>query len=142
MKNQEVVHRVWTHLRIALLWVRKSGVLKQRVVQKLKCLGHPKTPSMIHNYEHELSFDKTPLFNVKMNGSSYFCFNISCINPEANFDEDFEYDNGRKSSLMGTVHEDEDYCYGYEEEEEIDKRAEEFIAKFYQQMKLQKQNQQ
>ncbi|OIW13421.1 hypothetical protein TanjilG_33070 [Lupinus angustifolius] len=134
MKNKEVVHEAWTHLRIESQWVRKVGVLKHHVVQKLKYLGHPTTPSMIHNYEHELSFDKTPRYC-----SSYFCFNISSINPKANFDQDFEYDNGRKSSLFGIVHEDEDYCYGYEEEE-IDKRAEEFIAKFYQQMKFQREN--
>lgn len=75
--------------------------------------------------------------------------NFPCINPVVDFDYDFQkdgedengngvYDNdddGRRHRfLKGGLEED---CG--EEEEEIDVKAEKFIAKFYEQMKLQRQ---
>ncbi|KAJ1412578.1 hypothetical protein SESBI_20306 [Sesbania bispinosa] len=140
MKNSEVVRRAWNRLRLALLWARKRGALRRRVV--LKCLGHTTTPitQSHYYYERELSFDKTPIFHVKMYRPPSMCFSlprIPCINPQIDFEDDIKYEHE-----MGSGHHDEEYYCGYQEEEaaaEIDKRAEEFIAKFHQQMKLQRQ---
>ena len=118
--------------------------MEVRVVPKyLKCMGHTTPPSQIthYYYERELSFDKTPLFNVKMYRPSSMRFHIPCLNPRLDFEDDvhdFQYDNGTKSSLMDDDDKEEEE-EEEEEEAEIDKRAEEFIAKFYQQMKLQRQ---
>ncbi|KAF2325105.1 hypothetical protein GH714_022791 [Hevea brasiliensis] len=65
--------------------------------------------------------------------------------PQVDFDCDFdddeggyEYDDGgRRSFMKGGEEEYEERIP--EEEKEIDLRAEEFIAKFYEQMKLQRQ---
>ena len=175
LKNRDVVHRAWNLLRLSLLWARKGGVFRRRLAMELrlvpkylKRLGHTTAPqsSKIHYFERELSFDKTPIFHVKMYRPSSMRFHlphIPCINPHVDFDYDFEddndnvgyeYDNGRKSNaLMDAGHHDEECYHGYdgcqemaygeeqeqEDEEGIDKRAEEFIAKFYRQMKLQRQ---
>ncbi|KAK7269633.1 hypothetical protein RIF29_22366 [Crotalaria pallida] len=163
LKKRDVANRAWNLLRFSLLWARKGAMFRRgvvmdqlRVVPKyLKRLGHTAPPSQIHYFERELSFDKTPIFNVKMHRPSSMRFSlphIPCINPHVDFDYDFNddednvgYDDGRKSALMI---QDEEYYHGYEgcqeiasdeEQEGIDERAEEFIAKFYQQMKLQRQ---
>lgn len=175
LKNRGVGHRAWSLLRASLLWASKGGVLRRRVAMELrlvpkylKRLGHTAPPpSHIHYFERELSFDKTPIFHVKMYRPTSMRFHlphIPCIKPHVDFDYDFnddgnvEYDTGRKSALMDAGDSrDQEFCHDYyegcqemmgcgEEEEEqqadaqgIDKQAEEFIAKFYQQMRLQRQ---
>lgn len=167
LKNRGVGNRAWNLLRVSLLWARKGGVLRRRVAMELrlvpkylKRLGHNNSPPCHINYfERELSFDKTPIFHVKMYRPSSMRFHlphIPCINPHAvDFDYDFndddvECENARKSVIMdaGEREEEEVYCdyegceemdCGEEEEQGVDKRAEDFIAKFYQQMKLQRQ---
>ncbi|KAI4326430.1 hypothetical protein MLD38_031746 [Melastoma candidum] len=108
--------------------------------------------------ERELSFEKTPMVHVKMHRphSQFVMPCLPCINPRTDYEYDFDLDR-------------EDYCsdegyVGYndagriccvennleegptpralrevEAAEGIDFKAEEFIAKFYQQMKLQRQ---
>ncbi|QCE06647.1 hypothetical protein DEO72_LG9g1661 [Vigna unguiculata] len=173
LKNRGVGHRAWNLLRVTLLWARKGGVLRRKVAMELrlvpkylKRLGHSNTPpSHIHYFERELSFDKTPIFHVKMYRPTSMRFHlphIPCINPQVDFeydfdddDDDVEYDTGRKSALTAAGECDQEFYDDYErrlemtscseqEEQEadaqgIDKRAEEFIQKFYQQMKLQRQ---
>ncbi|KAL6339560.1 hypothetical protein AAG906_034645 [Vitis piasezkii] len=157
-RERQLGRRAWNLLRLVLLWARKGGVFKRslmmelRLVPKfLKKLGNSRHDS-IHYGERELSFDDTPIFHVKMHrpGSMRFKMpHIPCINPQVDFDYDFEFngDDGgevgdgeeaRKSFLMGGDEEDSG-CGGCEEEEGIDVKAEEFIAKFYAQMKLQRQ---
>ncbi|KAE9618816.1 hypothetical protein Lal_00047382 [Lupinus albus] len=165
LKKHDVTHRAWNLLRFSLLWARKGGMFRRKVVMDqlrlvpkyLKRLGHTAPTSQINYFERELSFDDTPIFHVKMHRPSSMRFtlpHIPCINPHVDFDYDFndnedavEYEKGRKSVL---IIKDEEYYHGYEgcqenapnEEEEhegIDERAEEFIAQFYQQMKLQRQ---
>ncbi|KAL3604457.1 hypothetical protein D5086_005316 [Populus alba] len=166
--GNDVAHRAWNILRLALLWARKGGVFKRRllmdhlrVVRKfLKSLGHH-TPRrrQLHYGEHELSFDKTPIFHVKMHRPASMRFNIPCITPQVDFDYDFDgdvceddiqqdgsvyecYDGMRRSFLLkGGDEEEYETCEEKipAEEEGIDVRAEEFIAKFRQQMRLQRQ---
>ncbi|KAI6705832.1 hypothetical protein NL676_008794 [Syzygium grande] len=78
-----------------------------------------------------------------------------CINPHVNFNPEFdddddddrlcyEYEAVRKTFLKNGGEEEtrfdkEDGRMEIEEEQGIDRRAEEFIAKFYEQMKLQRQ---
>ncbi|RDX81864.1 hypothetical protein CR513_37400, partial [Mucuna pruriens] len=157
MKNHGVGNRAWNLLRVSLVWARKGGVLRRRVAMELrlvpkylKRLGHNTPPSHFHYLERELSFDKTPIFHVKMYRPSSMRFHlprIPCIKPHVDFDYDFndedEYDTGRKSALMDVGDHEGCQDMAYEEEEAdaqgIDMRAEEFIAKFYQQIKLQRQ---
>ncbi|GKU86970.1 hypothetical protein SLEP1_g1433 [Rubroshorea leprosula] len=163
MPKKNCVNRAWNLLRVALmLWTRKGGVFKRRLAMELrlgakylKSLGHRAYRDQIHYGERELTFDKTPIFHVKMHRPASMRFLFPCIGAEqVDFDYDFGddgvygYDSGRKSFLKGEAEEEE---YGYdcceqkapgeeeEEEEEIDSKAEAFIAKFYEQIKLQRQ---
>lgn len=155
-KNGDFGHRAWNILRLALLWARKGGVFKRRLTVELrvlpkflKSLGHHTTTprTQLHYGERQLSFDKTPIFHVKMHRPASMRFNIPCITPQVDFDYDFdedqedEYDDGGRRSFLKSGGEEEEYEEETipEEEKEIDLRAEEFIAKFYEQMKLQRQ---
>ncbi|KAL2485744.1 hypothetical protein Adt_30500 [Abeliophyllum distichum] len=118
--------------------------------------------------EHELSFDQTPIIHVKMHRPSSLRFkmpHIPCINPHVDFDYDFEFNDDldriyyndvpRKSFLKGVeddVDHDDDHDHhddhGFDQDceeiygpsdEGIDLKAEQFIAKFYEQMKMQRQ---
>ncbi|XP_048132748.1 uncharacterized protein LOC115757010 [Rhodamnia argentea] len=150
----------WNLLRLVLLWARKGGALKLqlRLVPKfLKTIGQATPSSQIWYGERELSFDKTPVVHVKMHRpGSMRCHlpHIPCINPHVDLDPEFDdeddqlcygYDAARKSFLENggreETHFDEevDGRMDMEEEQEIDTRAEEFIARFYEQMKLQRQ---
>ncbi|CAK8572739.1 unnamed protein product [Lathyrus sativus] len=168
LKNRNVGRRAWNILRLSLLWARKSGVFRRKLVTELrlvpkylKRLGHTNTPdNQIHYFERELSFDETPMFNVKMYRPSSMRFHIPCINSRVDFDYDFndddgivEYDNGRNIDLVDVGDYDQELDHGVEGCQEmgfreevqevgvqgIDKRADEFIAKFHQQMRLQRQ---
>lgn len=152
----------WSLLRLALMWARKGGAFKLqlRLVPKfLKTVGQATPRGQIWYGERELSFEKSPVVHVKMHrpGSMRFHLpHIPCINPHVDFDPEFDgdddddarlcygYDSVRKSFLEDrgeeeTRFEEEDGRTETEEEQGIDARAEEFIAKFYAQMKLQRQ---
>ncbi|GMN52347.1 hypothetical protein TIFTF001_021490 [Ficus carica] len=144
-RNSDVGRRALNILRIALLWARKGGVLRRRLMTELRLLpkfmrglGHVDTTSAQRNRiirygERQLSFDKTPIFpriTVKVNGSSSMRFlhnHIRCLNPPVEDFDDYEfggeeydvvYDTARKSFL--TNGEDQEYYdeEGGEEEEE------------------------
>ncbi|XP_030532642.2 uncharacterized protein LOC115742478 [Rhodamnia argentea] len=109
----------------------------------------------IHYGERQLSFEETPIFRVKMHrprGSmrSHFCLpRIPCISPDVDFNDGFgdDEDSGECDWERKILVADGDRgeCVYDErasessEEEGIDERAEEFIAKFYEQMRLQRQ---
>ncbi|XVF80646.1 hypothetical protein PTKIN_Ptkin15bG0090800 [Pterospermum kingtungense] len=171
-KNSDIGRRAWNLLRLALLWTRKGGLFKRRLMMEirlvpkfLKGLGHSTAPhrhdQISHYKERELSFDETPICHFKMHRPASMRFLIPCISyEEVDFDYDFGideydrasgYDSGRKSYSTGSEKEEEGQekeC-GYEgcdekspyplEEEGIDSKAEKFIAKFYEEMKLQRQ---
>ncbi|KAE8696987.1 CTP synthase family protein isoform 1 [Hibiscus syriacus] len=173
-KKSDVAQRAWNLLRLALLWARKGGVFKRRLMMELrllpkfiKSLAHTSTRNdhqMINS--RQLSFDETPIFHFKVHHHrlASMRFLLPCIRTEeVDFDYDFgideyDYNNGRESNLLGSesyVEEEEVeecgyegsdekenswYPYSYEfEDEGIDSKAEKFIAKFYEQMRLQRQ---
>ncbi|XP_010259377.1 PREDICTED: uncharacterized protein LOC104598837 [Nelumbo nucifera] len=135
----------------------------------IKSLRNTAARDSIRYGERELSFDDTPLFHFKTpHRPASRRFHIPCINiPPVDFDFDFRDDycndhdkkdgaynqRGRRSFPGEEEEEERDYdCEGSrddeqnselvpcgEEEEGIDLRAEEFIAKFYAQIKLQRQ---
>ncbi|XVF22127.1 hypothetical protein REPUB_Repub12eG0147100 [Reevesia pubescens] len=173
-KNSDIAQRAWSLMRLALLWRRKGGLFKRRLMIELrlvpkflKGLGHTTTPhhDRLHYKERQLSFEKTPIFHVKMHRPASMRFLLPCISPEkVDFDYDFGindeydgvygYDSGRKSYYSDDQEEEErgeekecgyDGCDEIEEspypleQEGIDSKAEKFISKFYEQMKLQRQ---
>lgn len=99
--------------------------MELRVVPKLiKNLKHSSSEDdRLHYGERELSFDKTPIFHVKMYRPTSMRYLIPCISPQV----DFDY-----------LEEEEEEAVALEEEG-IDVRAEEFIDNFYKQIKLQRQ---
>ncbi|CAH8305370.1 unnamed protein product [Eruca vesicaria subsp. sativa] len=151
--------RAWSLVRMALLWGRKGGIFKKwhmfelrnLVSKHLKALAHhhsSSVDSVRYLGEKQLSFDETPIFNVKMHRPASMRFLLPCIAPPVDFDYDFELD--RQDSVRSYGYYDDsrnEKCdravENYQEEEEgekgVDVRADEFIANFYQQMKLQRQ---
>ncbi|KAE8708700.1 CTP synthase family protein isoform 1 [Hibiscus syriacus] len=178
-KKSVVGERAWNLLRLAVLWGRKGGVFKRRLMMELrlvpkflKGLAHPSTRNdhqiiSSHYMERQFSFNGTPIFHVKIHhhrlASSSMRFLLPCISAEeVDFDYDFsvnDHDNGRTSYSTGSETDVEDlgeaeecgyegcdekengpYVYSYEiEDEGIDSKAEKFIAKFHEQMRLQRQ---
>lgn len=114
--------------------------------------------------EREFSFEETPAFHFKT--PSIRLPRLPCITPAADFDRDDNYiffKREKKNEFFNKEFQEEcsmDCCEGgeddgvdcfdeegvscgelieVEEEQGIDSKAEEFIAKFYEQMKLQRQ---
>ncbi|KAK5776365.1 hypothetical protein GOBAR_AA39266 [Gossypium barbadense] len=154
--------RAWSFLRLALLWARKGGVFKRRltmvdfrlVIPKfLKSSTAAPRHDRLHYKEREFSFDETPIFHVKVHRSASMRFLLPCISPTEAVDfEDHEiYSCGNSKNSYSTCSDivEEGEEMGYEgcdekspyplEEEGIDLKAEKFIAKFYEQIKLQRQ---
>lgn len=166
MKKSNTARRAWNNLRLALLWARKGGVLRRRLMLNLpkyiKSLRHHERRGALRAYgERQLSFDDTPVIHVRMHRPSSLRFklpHIPCINPaRVDFDFDFNDDNDEgfyyddvvaRKSFLKSADDDEEY-YGYDQvcedkiqesdDQGIDMKAEEFIAKFYEQIKLQRQ---
>ncbi|KAL3849714.1 hypothetical protein ACJIZ3_011596 [Penstemon smallii] len=161
-KNTPIVgRRAWSILRLALLWARKGGLFRNRLVFSLNVLGKGIRKLRNSNYEQqrgalvygdrEFSFDDTPIIHVKMHRPSSLRFkmpHIPCIKPQVDFDYDFEFDDdnqicyGLDESSNRLINEDEDEIDvngDFDEEDGIDLKAEQFIAKFYEQMKMQRQ---
>lgn len=126
----------------------------------IKSLRHHQRGGALRAYgERQLSFDDTPVIHVRMHRPSSLRFklpHIPCINPaQVDFDFDFnddnDYDDVARKSFLKSADDDEDdeEYYGYDQvcedntregdDQGIDMKAEEFIAKFYEQMKLQRQ---
>lgn len=112
--------------------------------------------------ERQLSFEDSPVIHIKMHRPSSLRFklpHIPCFNPaQVDFDFDFNddddndnddgfyYDEMARKSFLKSANEEEYYGYGEEvcedvncDDQGIDVKAEEFIANFYEQMKLQRQ---
>ncbi|KAI3668306.1 hypothetical protein L6452_43383 [Arctium lappa] len=117
--------------------------------------------------DRQLSFDATPMIHIRMHRPNSMRFrlpHIPCINPtHSNHGHMFDFDDDddqidyqpRNTSFLiigngggqqeEEEEEEEEYIYDTNEEEEdqiengIDLKAEEFIANFYEQLKLQRQ---
>lgn len=158
-KKSLVASRAWNVLRLALLWARKGGLFRNRLVVNLSVFGDAIRKLRHSNSggrgalaygDREFSFDDTPIIHVKMYRPSSMRFKlpqIPCIKPQVDFDYDFEDDrvfeadhevDCHRISFLKNSEEDEEgeECYG---DEGIDLKAEMFIAKFYEQIKLQRQ---
>jgi hypothetical protein len=147
--------RAWNVLRLALLWTRKGGsVFNLKLIRlpnymKAIRIRNQKSTVGYHYGERQLSFDDTPVFHVKMHRPPSLRFrlpHIPCINPhiDLRFDDedllsqyldDDKLDNCTARLSFLKPGDDEDA----EEDEGIDRKAEEFIANFYQQIRLQRQ---
>ncbi|GAB4841742.1 hypothetical protein Ancab_022464 [Ancistrocladus abbreviatus] len=152
-ERSNAAQRAWNLLRLALLWARKGGLLKCRLIMAelkvvpkfLKGLKHSGSRDMIRYGERELSFDETPVIHLRMSRPASLRFIMPCIKPQ---DDDvvFGSDEARMSFLENAAcKEQENGEQGYDsmvhndDDEGIDVKAEEFIAKFYEQIKLQRQ---
>ncbi|KAJ0978542.1 hypothetical protein J5N97_014016 [Dioscorea zingiberensis] len=162
-KRISVSKRAWRLLRAALVWVRKGGAFKRSLLLALKLSG-ARQHNRLHYFEREFSFSETPSFRLKLHRPR-----IPCINPPQAFyysedDQDSTaainvFFNGCNADHDHDLIDQEDY-YNIQEfkgqgqeddiddddddeqvdhEQEIDSKAEEFIAKFYQEIKLQRQ---
>ncbi|KAF5937352.1 hypothetical protein HYC85_024858 [Camellia sinensis] len=171
-KKSSIATRAWNILRLALLWARKCVVFKirrlmmdlRRFHKFLKTLAHYSTDChrsaiTVHYGERQLSFDNTPIIQVKMHCHSSMRFKmprIPCINHsqvdfnydfESNGDNDYEMncdfidddEDGARKSFLKCGNEDDCEDIVACDDEGIDLKAEQFIAKFYEQMKIRRQ---
>ncbi|WOL18435.1 hypothetical protein Cni_G27230 [Canna indica] len=156
--------RAWRLLRLALLWARKGGALKRGIfvdlrvkpgyLKSLKLPGGRRADRLRFG-EREFSFEETPAFHFKTPPMRLH-LRIPCITPAA---ADFDYDGlddlvfAERDTYCGysiddiaddstSIADQRELEDGVEEEEEevgIDRKAEKFIEKFYEQMKMQRQ---
>ncbi|KAI4304517.1 hypothetical protein MLD38_040013 [Melastoma candidum] len=131
--------KAWDVLRLALRWARKGRMFRRRILGDLHALpwllrsiNRPANQDLLFYGERELSFEKTPVVRVRMHRP--LCVGFPCINLRPNsFDHDFGRDSPDYHERLGNVAGEE------EGEGWVDARAEEFIARFYEQMRLQRQ---
>ncbi|KAK4418079.1 hypothetical protein Salat_2220600 [Sesamum alatum] len=150
-KSSVVARRAWNILRLALLWARKGGLFRNRLMLNLnvyvrKLLHSNEARGALAYGDREFSFDDTPIFHVKMHRrSSSLRFklpHIPCIKPHVvDFEYDFDYDDHEDhvTNDQDEMSEDEETNESCCDDQGIDLKAEEFIARFYEQMKLQRQ---
>lgn len=113
--------------------------------------GRQRAEQQLHFGEREFSFQETPIIHFKTPSARFLCF--PCIAAPA-ADEDFfmvhKQDRRSTSTTSGYsigdgevapewLELDEKDVQGEEELEGIDRKAEQFIAKFYEQIKMQRQ---
>ncbi|KAF3625414.1 putative RAN GTPase-activating protein 2-like isoform 1 [Capsicum annuum] len=107
-KKSVVARRAWDILCMALLWARKGGIFKKRLLidhlslllKYMKSLRYTNdyrySGGALHYGERELSFDDIPIIHVKMHCPASLHFktpNIPCIKPQVNFDNDHDLDD-------------------------------------------------
>jgi len=152
-KKPSVSSRAWRLLRLALLWARKGGAFKRGLMLDLRTVlkSVRARPSSVHYLEREFSFDETPLFSFKRRPR------IPCITPSVDLEDDDDWIYYKKRDFFRSKEKEEEeegeeeccsddgendceICELVEEKKgNIDSDAEEFIEKFYEQMKLQRQ---
>ncbi|XP_031498139.1 uncharacterized protein LOC116262784 [Nymphaea colorata] len=160
--------RAWSFLRFALLWSRKSSAFRRRLILNLRMmpnyLKNLRSSGSNFNGEREYSIEETPIFRLKFHKNvkkqGHFP-RIPCINAPIEVEgEDFFYDHRSYHCDEDDVDGDGDEVVdqgsgsssgekkgasfsggqdGSWKEEEVDLKADEFIAEFYRQMKLQRQ---
>ena len=151
-RSAKLSNRGWRLLRLAVLWARKCGMyfkqnrvlLQLRFLKTLKHRHSRQSPRL--QFEREFSFEETPSFGFKTPSLRF----LPCITPSVDHDfdrdevdlliyqreeehEQIEYDD-REAESVELIEEGERL-----EEKGIDAKAEEFITRFYEEMKLQRQ---
>lgn len=147
--------RLWRLLRRVLLWARKGGAVNRRLVADLRVVcnrlrslrGGGRSSSMLrydelHYRECELSFAETPTFQLKTFKSKF----RRCIDPTVDSDDEEHYehkyddDDDENSDASYLEYDRENYeCRSRREDGGVDRKADEFIAKFYRQVRLQRE---
>lgn len=129
-------HQVWA-TKQEDLFLNRIALLFHAFKKLLTSNNKSQQGAIMYGHRH-FSFKATPIIHVKMHRpSSPLCFRIPCIKPHKGFDDDKEDDFCTKDyhDISNTLHGD-----SVEEQmndDGIHSKAEEFIAKFYEQMKLQ-----
>ncbi|KAK9057231.1 hypothetical protein SSX86_022066 [Deinandra increscens subsp. villosa] len=156
-RSSDVSRRAWNILRLALLWARSKGVVNKRLMLqfiKTSLLGQSKKGNGALYYgDRQLSFDATPIIHVRMHRPNSMRFTlprIPCINPHVadsttsnhhyyfdDDDDDDDDDQARTSFLIQNG--DQESCDHEQGGTGIDLKAEQFIANFYEQLRLQRQ---
>uniref|UniRef100_A0A803M7L9 Uncharacterized protein n=1 Tax=Chenopodium quinoa TaxID=63459 RepID=A0A803M7L9_CHEQI len=125
---EAAARRAWRRLRIILLWAQEGGLLKCRLMAELRHMpkqlkGHyKKSKDMIQYGERQLSFDETPMIHFRMSRPSSL---RSFLGSNVEDCQEDENEVCEEAVVRG--------------DSRIDDKADEFIARFYEQMKLQRQ---
>ncbi|KAL4202502.1 hypothetical protein AMTRI_Chr02g221440 [Amborella trichopoda] len=138
--------RAWSLVRFALLWARKGGIFKRGFIRDLKLLARCPHHSELTAYR-QFSFGDSPAVQLKLPRS---IVKFPCMNPPITLDNDYDHDDNHEYDIdpdgngAGYDHSHEDSYYdgdrnASECDELIDSKADEFIERFYQQMRLQRQ---
>ncbi|XP_078159667.1 uncharacterized protein LOC144555261 isoform X1 [Carex rostrata] len=151
-RSAKLTNRAWCLLRLAVLWARKGGMFKKnrallqlRLFKTLKLRHSRQSPRL--QFEREFSFEETPNFRFKTPSLRF----LPCITPSVDHDfdqdetdllfyrrekehEQIEYDD-REAEFVELIEQGDQRL----EEKGIDAKAEEFISRFYEEMKLQRQ---
>ncbi|XP_020252327.1 uncharacterized protein LOC109829696 [Asparagus officinalis] len=114
--------RAWRLLRLAFNRLRSL------------CTDHRRRSSRLHYGEHELSFDETPIFRFMRKHPHPF---RSCADSRLDslYDDGEDDDTGSCDPSQSRIEREVDRG----DEGEIDVRAEEFISRFYGEIKLQRE---
>ncbi|KAF3322714.1 Cotton fiber expressed protein [Carex littledalei] len=150
-RSATLTNRAWRLLRLTVLWAQKGSMFKQnrallqlRLFITLKLRHSRQSPRL--QFQREFSFEETPSFRFKTPSLRF----LPCITPSVDHDfdrdetdllfyqrekehEQIEYDD-REEGFVELIEERE-----RSEEKGIDTKAEEFISRFYEEMKLQRQ---
>lgn len=161
-KSSVVAQRAWDLLR-ELLWERKVDLHKSKVALTFN-IFHRLIRKIVHSTnktrragallygDHEFSFGHTPVVHVRMHRpKTTLPFRVPCIQPRVDdhdwFDDEDENEGEDEDAMWGDRVHVHRTCFLKEEGSEmsdesaegIDRKAEEFIAKFYEEMKQQRQ---
>lgn len=145
-----VAHRAWDLLR-ALLWERRGELHKNtfnifhRLIRKLiNSTNETRRAGALLYGDHEFSFGDTPVVHVRMHRpKTTLPFRMPCIQPRVDDRDFFDEDEDEDAMWRDHVHrtcllKEEAEAEGEMSDDGIDRKAEEFIAKFYQEMKQQR----
>ncbi|XP_047326247.1 uncharacterized protein LOC124929910 [Impatiens glandulifera] len=138
-KRKNVGRRAWNIIRLAVLWARKNAESRRVFVMDLgKCFSRRRSDSgaALRYGEREMSFHSSPVNHVKMHRAPpLICFNIPCIKKPA-------VDRFHNDDVEYCLYDDDvEYCLydDDDDEDDVDVKAEMFITKFYEQIKIQRQ---
>ncbi|KAL4182136.1 hypothetical protein AMTRI_Chr12g241000 [Amborella trichopoda] len=146
-KKCALATRAWSMIRLAL-WARKGGIFKRGFMGGLKFLSRGPRHSEITSY---LSFGDSPTVPLNLPRS---IVKFPCMNPSITLDNDdcdtdidsdgvddrygagYDHDHGDDHCHQGSYYDGDGDGDG---DASVDSKADEFIERFYQQMRLQRQ---